>query len=453
MSKIYERPFVYRTAKRYIASSFKRFYGEYIILGEENIPTEGPFIFAPNHLNALMDALAVLSISSDNYSTVFLARSDMFKKKPVADFLTYAKLMPAFRIRDGIENLGKNTETFDKCVEVLETNNTLGIMPEGNQELERKIRPLVKGIFRVAFSAQEKFGTTKNVKIVPIGIDLGSLTKAQCHIIINIGKPIDVAEYMDAYKENAPIATNQIRDELKKRLESLVLHLGTEKHYTAFETITRIANVLMLKEIKMTDNTVNRFYARQEISKKLLEIEKKSPEKAEQLDTLCANFETLRKELDLHINNFDTKQKNGLQTFIQGLGLATLSPIFLIGFIFNALPFFTPVIIRKKLNVKFEGFYSSLHFGIGVITFPLFYILQAILVLGLTGLAWWLILLIIPLEYYFGKWAIKLYKQFRKYIGEINHTRVRKNKPEAYNRLFKIRESITDMVLKTTKAE
>ena len=447
MPKIYERPLVYRIAKKYIASSFKKFYNEYIVLGKENIPAEGPFIFAPNHLNALMDALAVISVSSHDYATVFLARADMFNKKQVADFLTFAKIMPAFRIRDGIENLGKNAEIFDKCVEVLETNNAMGIMPEGNQELERKIRPLVKGIFRVAFSAQEKIGTAKNVKIVPVGIDLGSLKKAQSHIIINIGKPIDVAQYMEVYKENAPVATNQIRDELKKRMESLVLHLGTEKHYAAFESVTRIANILMLKEMEMTDNTVNRFYARQEIGKRLLNIEKNEPEKGDQLDALCSDFENLRKDLNLYISNFDTKQKTGFQTFIQGIGLAALSPILLTGFIFNALPFFTPVLIRKKLNVKFEGFYSSLHYGIGIITFPLFYITQAILLLELTGLAWWLILLIIPFEYYFGKWAMKLYKKFRKYFGELNHQQVKKNKPEAYNQLLKIRKSITDMVL------
>lgn len=453
MSKIYERPLVYRIAKKYITFCFKKFYSEYIVLGKENIPTNGPFIFAPNHLNALMDALAVISVSSDNYSTVFLARADMFRKKRIADFLTFAKIMPAFRIRDGIENLGKNTEIFDKCVEVLETKNAMGIMPEGNQELERKIRPLVKGIFRVAFSAQEKVGAAQNVKIVPVGIDFGSLTKAQNHIIINIGKPIEVADYMDAYQANAPVATNQIKEELKNRLEGLVLHLGTEKHYAAFETITSIVNIPMLEEMKMTDSTVSRFYARQEIGKKLLELERKSPETADKLEELCNKFESGRKNLNLHINNFNSKTQNGFQTLIQGIGLAAFSPIFFAGLILNALPFFTPVLIRKKLNVEFKGFYSSLHYGISIITFPLFYLLQSVLFLALTGLAWWWILLFIPAEYYLGKWAMRLYKKYRKFLGEINHSQVRRNNAEAYAQLLKIRKSIIDIVLKQTKAE
>lgn len=447
MSKIYDRPIIYRIAKKYITYSFKRFYSEYIVLGKENIPAEGPFIFAPNHLNALMDALAVLSVSSDSYSTVFLARADMFRKRRMADFLTFAKIMPAFRIRDGIENLGKNAEIFNRCVEVLETNNAMGIMPEGNQELERKIRPLVKGIFRVAFSAQERIGPNKNVKITPVGIDFGSLTKAQSHIIINIGKPIEVADYMTLYKENVAVATNQIKEELRNKLENLVLHLGTEKHYSSFETITRIANFSVLEEMKMTDNTVNRFYARQEIGKRLLEIEKKSPELAEKLEKLCAQFENKRRTLNLHINNFDYKTQNGFKTFMRGIGFAALSPIFATGLTFNALPFFTPVFIRKKLNVAFEGFYSSIHYGISIITFPLFYLLQAMLIVKLTALSWWFILLIIPLEYYLGKWAMKLYKKYRKYIGEINFLKIKNKKSQEYIQLVEIRNEICNIVL------
>jgi 1-acyl-sn-glycerol-3-phosphate acyltransferase len=81
MSKIYELPLSFKLVKKYIRFTFKRFYSEFIVLGKENIPTEGQVIFAPNHLNALMDALAIHSVSPDNYATVFLARSDIFRKK------------------------------------------------------------------------------------------------------------------------------------------------------------------------------------------------------------------------------------------------------------------------------------------------------------------------------------------------------------------------------------
>jgi len=448
MSKIYELPLSFRLVKKYIRFTFKRFYSEYIVLGKENIPAEGQVIFAPNHLNALMDALAVHSVSPDNYATVFLARADMFRKKTLARILRACKIMPAFRIRDGIENLGKNNEVFDQCVEVLESNNAMGIMPEGNQELERKIRPLVKGIFRVAFSAQQKIGTSGSVKIIPIGIDMGDLYKFGKHIIINIGKPIVVSEYMTKYAENQPATTNEIRNDLSFALENLVVNLNTEKYYQAFEVATQLSNTAMLESLQLKKNTVNLFYARQEIGRKLVSLEQSNPELAEELNTLCTDFEDVRKKLNLHISNFEQRSVHSASTALKAVELLLLSPVFLIGFALNFLPFFTPVVVRKKLKVKFEGFYTSIHYVVGILGFPIFYLLQAILFFSISGLSWWLILLFIPLEYLLGKWAFGLYKHYKKTKGEINHSIVKTKKEKDYKHLLQLRSAIIDIVMK-----
>jgi hypothetical protein len=73
--------------------------------------------------------------------------------------------------------------------------------------------------------------------------------------------------------------------------------------------------------------------------------------------------------------------------------------------------------------------------------------LQAILFFNFTGFSWWLIWLFIPVQYLSGKWAFRLYKQFRKFIGQINHSLVMRNKPELYNKTLAIRNSIIDIVL------
>jgi len=447
MSKIYELPLSYRLTKKYVNFTFRQFYSEYIVLGKENIPTEGPVIFAPNHLNALMDALAVLSVTSKQHSTVFLARSDMFKKPAVARFLTFAKIMPAFRIRDGIENLGKNAEIFERCVEVLETNNAMGIMPEGNQELERKIRPLVKGIFRVAFSAQQKVGNSKSIKIIPVGIDMGSLTKSGKHIIINVGKAIDVAAYMNEYNDNPVAATNKIRDDLKQSLENLVLHLGTENYYTTFETATAVANIPMLEALRLTDTTVNRFYARQETGKRLVKMEKENPADTEKLNLLCTEFEELRKKLNIHTSNFDHKPLNFNSSFINILAFVLLSPLFLTGFIFNFLPFFTPVFIRKKMKVKFEGFFTSLQYGTGILTFPIFYLLQSALLTAFTGLGWYYFFIFIAVDFLTRKPALGYYRKLRKFIGQIQHLRIMKQHRTDFEKLIHLRNAIIRLVL------
>jgi hypothetical protein len=50
------------------------------------------------------------------------------------------------------------------------------------------------------------------------------------------------------------------------------------------------------------------------------------------------------------------------------------------GFVMNILPFYAPVFIRKKIiKPEFSGFFSSIHYAIGVLSFPLFWLLELII--------------------------------------------------------------------------
>ena len=79
--------------------------------------------------------------------------------------------MPVYRIRDGKETLSKNDEIFIRSADVLHDRKHLCLMPEGNHGDKRRLRPLVKGLFRIAFMAQEEFKAEKGVVIIPVGLD------------------------------------------------------------------------------------------------------------------------------------------------------------------------------------------------------------------------------------------------------------------------------------------
>ena len=79
------------------------YYRKVIVYGRENIDHSAHNSFAPNHQNALMDALAVLFTNSTQM--VFLARADIFKKKFIAAILYFLKILPVYRIRDGFSTL------------------------------------------------------------------------------------------------------------------------------------------------------------------------------------------------------------------------------------------------------------------------------------------------------------------------------------------------------------
>ena len=440
MAEIYDLPLRYFIPKLGVNYAFKRYYRPYIVVGEENIPRDAPFIFAANHLNALMDALAMLSIMPWRHSIVFLARADMFRNKTAAFWLDYVKIMPAFRIRDGRENMTQNNDTFLKSVAVLHAGNAIGILPEGNQGTQRKMRPLQKGICRIAFTAQEKYGQEKKVKVVPVGLDYGDFIKYGKHIIINIGKPIEVADYMPEYTANAPAAMNILRDKIAADLHDLTLDLASNEHYDAFETITYVLDRHVCERQQQKPTVLNRFRARQQLAEKLCAIETN-----EQTAFLTTQAEQLKQSLQA--TRLKTwllqRPKPAKGLLLQLLALLVSAPIFIVGLVCNSLPFFLPVIIRRDvLKARNPLFYSSVHFGFTLIIYPLLYLLQLVAV-GLC-VSWQPAVLLGALAVFSlsARPACIWYSQLRKWIAKMRYTRLARTNDtrlqaalQAYNEL------------------
>ncbi|MEA2043234.1 MAG: 1-acyl-sn-glycerol-3-phosphate acyltransferase, partial [Bacteroidota bacterium] len=201
LGKVEKKSKFYALLKGYFQFMFdKVFYGKVEYSGMENIPDGKPVLFAPNHQNALMDPLAL--IFSSNRQIVFLARSDIFKSKIVSRLLFLVKILPVYRIRDGKEKLKLNEIIFDKTVEILEKNRPVAIFPEARHFNKRHLKPLKKGIQRVAFATAEKNNYQLDIKIVPVGIYYSNYWNFKATIQVQYGKPISASKYYELYKED-----------------------------------------------------------------------------------------------------------------------------------------------------------------------------------------------------------------------------------------------------------
>lgn len=447
MSKKHEASTSYRLIRKYVIWVLKHYYDEYIVLNEENIPVDEPIIFAPNHLNALMDAMAIISLPPHEKAKSFLARADLFNlARPIVKFLHFAKLIPAYRIRDGYENLDKNKTSFDAADNVLINNGTLVIMPEGNQGDEKKIRPLVKGIFRIAFSAQQKMPVGKSLKIVPVGIDMGHLIKCGKHIIIQVGKPIDMALFMPLYEENQVEAMNQIKMRLKNDMENLIQNLATDKYYACFETAIEVMETDMLKRLQVADNTVNRFYAGQKTAKLLIELEAHHPQEIEQLDSLCQSYREGLKKVNLRTSNLELSKEEIPSPLFNFLSNFMYILVGLPGFILNILPFKIPTLFVKILKIEYKGFYSSVYYAVSLISFPLMYSLQSLLILMSLALPWWIFILLLPIHYYSGKISFLLYRKIKANLAKQRLLKLIKSKNEDYQQLKNLQSQIKELI-------
>lgn len=360
----------------------KVFYRDIEIFNIQNIPQKGHIIFTPNHQNALMDALAVLCTVERR--TVFLARSDIFKKPTVAAILYFLKILPIYRIRDGYELLKKNKEIFQKTTDVIsDDQSALVILPEGNHAGVRRLRALKKGFARIAFQTEEANNFSLDIHIVPIGIDYEDYQAFRSKLVINFGKPIPVSNFYKSYQENPAIGINAIKNELASKIKPLIINIENEEYYDLIEWSRRIY------VDSLNDSNKKTFGLQQQIVHKLNQYTIDQPEETALLNDKVNHYQRSLKELKLGI--FDQIMKKKLIGVIsKSIMLLVLSPLFLYGFLNNVIPYrFTKWAAGK---IKDPQFKSSFSFVVSLVAFPLFNLLQTIIMMFFISNWYWVLL-------------------------------------------------------------
>lgn len=379
------RPFVdYGTYSHYRSTTIK---------GRENLPTDGPYIFAPCHQNALMDALLVLNIT--HRPVAFLARADIFKNPTLAAFLHFLRISPVYRIRDGRDQLSKNEEVFNNSRDVLLKGMPLCLMAEGTHNNKHQMLPLVKGMFRIAGETQKRL-KDKKLYIVPVGFDYDEYQQTYSNICINIGKPISVTDFMPMYEENEPVALNQMRDALAVALKEQMHHVATKDHYEAEYAYCHLDTQDTLRELHLRNNAWGRFMARKHISDQLagMSDEEKAPLYA-QGESWAAMLQ--RKGVPMW---FASKGWNMGKSVLALAGVAIAVALILnfIGlkvWLLSNLIVYLPTSLLAKRLIKDIQFRSSVNYGIRLfVTF--FYVLIAGVVAAccgglLNGLLYWVV--------------------------------------------------------------
>lgn len=419
----------------------KLFYRRLHVLNTENIPQKGHLIFTPNHQNALMDALALLC--NIERQLVFVARSDIFRKKFVASILYFLKILPIFRIRDGYSEVKKNEAIFKKTIDVIKGGNGLVILPEGNHEGKRRLRPLKKGFARIAFQTEEAFDFSLDIKIVPVGLHYSNYTDPRSDLIINFGPPLHLSAYYDLYKESPAKAINRITSELADHIRPLMLHIDNLQEYDFYDAFRVMFYNQFYDESKVnTHNYLNQLEAEQKIVSFMDKLSEKKPGKYKQLKTDFEAFTKMLTEKDLAHTAVDSPS-SVLTSTVKVLKYLLLLPVYLFGLIVNGIPLLVVRHFVKK--IKDVQFKSSFNFvlSLGVFLFYYFILIACSFFIPLPP--WILILLLtaIPLSRY-------ITMDYRKDTGtEIKQIRTiywLKKHPQPAEKMFSQKEKILKII-------
>lgn len=379
IKRIDKKSFPYLLLKNFVGFWHNHvFYQRIVIQNQELVPKNAHLIFTGNHQNALMDALVFLYGVKGRL--VFMARSDIFKNPYLAAILYFFRMLPVFRIKDGYSEVKKNDKTFLKTIDVIKKNIGIVIMAEGNHGSERRLRPLKKGFARIAFQTEEANDFKLNMQVVPVGIDYSDYGDYRTELLINYGKPILVSDYYEAYKESPAIAINQIKDKLAESMKPLMVHIKSEKHYELYNELREIYKYDLAQKMDLSSaNQPYKLQADQELIKRLEIFEESHSE--EEMDAFQKLVIRYRDTVDRHKLSYSVVRKktcSSIQLFGESLLFLLASPVFLLGWLLNYIPFGFSFWVERKF--KDPQFKSSVKFVVSMFIWPLFHFLETLFV-------------------------------------------------------------------------
>ncbi|MDN4164925.1 1-acyl-sn-glycerol-3-phosphate acyltransferase [Cytophagales bacterium LB-30] len=425
---------LYWTLKYIVYFAFRAYFKRIYISGAHHIPKNKPVILASNHPNSFLDAIVMGVLL--RRPVHFLARGDVFNTPFKKWLLWQIKMLPIYRMEEGMENLHKNEETFAKCDKILSNNGIILIFSEGLCIIEKRLRKLRKGTARIAFTTEAESGWTRDIQVVPVGLNYQEATQARTRVMMAFDAPIQVKSFQEVYDQNPAIAIRQFNEQLTQQLRQLVIHVADRANDTLAEQILEIRRNDWASEgigawlRKQDDNRKKEWEA-------IEALNALSVEEQEALKTASNAYFKQLKKLGLKDKEVQRRPKNRIGKMLLVL---LVSPIALMGWLGNVGPWLLAQKITRKV-VKSNVFTASVSFGAALFLYIIYYILFGIAFSYLP----------IPF-YYFGLLMLSSYvtiqwmETWRELTQEIAGLRFSAKQPSAYEQLKKERRQLHEIL-------
>lgn len=315
-------------------------------MGREHVSKSKPVIFAVNHQSAFVDP--ILAGSFTYRRPWYITRAGVFNTPLARWFFNSVHMLPIYRLRDKVNIIDANEETFKTSREILKTGGSMLIFPEGNHGMRKRLRtPLKKGFARIALQAEEEFGYNLGIDIIPVGIFYEHGTKFRSDCFIKFGEPINTKDYVELYRNDQNEGLNTITKDL---------------------AVVMAKNQINIQPLEKYD-----------------EIEAEWLAKRPKESDLAKRYYTDKQLTDDLSNGKSIKDQHQKKSIVPRIIAAVLGlPFFLYGLV-NNLPVY--LIGKWVLNNKIKDphFFHSIMFVIALFGSAILTLIQSILVYALTG--------------------------------------------------------------------
>ena len=374
---------------RIVANTFFR---RIDVVGLENIPAEGPIIFAGNHPNALMDGWLLIA-KCERWPLYFLANAELWKYRMLVPILRATGAVPVYRREDHDGEID-NRQAFEKVYEIIESGNCMAIFPEGISHAESQLVKLKTGTARIALAVGAR-GKTR-VKIVPCGLNYIHRHRFRSQVLIEFGEPIDVGDkWLRDYENKEQDTVRQLTEYLTQALRSVTLNAPD------WRTLRFIQTARRLYKPSSADLTPGQYVelSRRFVDRYLLAID--DPEMQAFRDEL-ENYQS-RLEM-LGLKDYQLRYPVTLghafrKIMLRGLMMLALLPLAIPGALVHLPVGWIAATVGERFSYEMDDI-ETLKVFATILLLPLIYLIIAIGV-GLYFGIWWALLAMIVLSFSF----------------------------------------------------
>ena len=339
------------------------YFKKIIAVGGDQKP-EGATIYVSNHVGSFMDPIIVGTARRP--FVFFLVRADVFNRFTTPIFTAF-NMLPIYRQRDGVENLEKNQQVFQRTNKLLANNKNILIFGEGftSDQIQRRLHPLKKGAARIGFSALQACAWSKTIYLEGIGLNYTDFNSRGSEVLLLSGQRICLNDYREDFEQNPSKTISVVTKLLENDIRGLLPHVQDATKCDLHENIMIFARKGLAFDAQ---NSRDSLPLRWDYAKHLAEwMNSASHEESLKLSELQEDFEQYQQKLkDLGISE---KEQYALEkdrmSYRNVLKLAFLFPFAFLGLLhFGFIHFFVKRWVEKAFKRKV--FWGSTKLAVGL---------------------------------------------------------------------------------------
>lgn len=433
---------LYAILKSLISVGIRNYYREIRVVNEHYLDQQGPIIIIANHPNTLMDAWMVGY--ANKRRVFFMAKATFFNTAFKRKVLHGLGMIPVNRASDKAIKGVNNKDSFEACYKLLESGEILVIFPEGTSYMERRLREIKTGTARIALEVEKRNEGKLGLQVIPIGLNYVEGSSYRGRVLINVGKPIPVADLWQQYANNAADGAKALTERFRVELSRVFVNMDD----SARELLVEEVSELFVTRYSQGTEVSDKVGFMKQVQERLDAFSATAPWKIEAIDKASKKLQSELTAYGIKADFLDRPYRKSLfaRQYVQSfLFLLITIPFFVIGFVHHVIPYYLIGVIVPKISQDVE-YHAPLSILLGLIFYPLTYLGFWFLATGLFGFPWWLALSYLATLPLFGTFAHFFMRYIRHNNSKWRFHRYARKKSDLVANLKAERESLKHLI-------